>query len=78
VKQLLAARCSEVQSDASLVPADAFPDKPDAVFALAPPTERVAYTRLLDLDHVRAELGEHGSGQWTSGEGRAVDHTNAR
>ena len=68
---------AEVERDRALVAGEHRPPQRHAVLAGAVGADRVALGGVLDLDHVRAEVGEHGGGQRAGEEGGGVEDRDA-
>ena len=77
VEQVLALGAAQVERDAPFVAAHALPEQADAVLLLAPGAQRVAHVGLFDLDHLGAELAEHGGDHRPGRQGRRVDDPDA-
>src|SRR5207253_9496527 len=52
-------------------------DKMRAVLAAAEAAERIAALRVLDLDHFRAEVGQHHAGKRSGDHGAELEHAHA-
>ena len=74
VQYLPAIGTTQVERDALLVAAHAFPDQAHPVATSAPGAQRVPGSGLLDLYHLGAELTERGGDKWPCGQRRGVDH----
>ena len=78
LEELRAVGVAEVQRDRLLVAADHLPPQRHAVLDVAVAAHRVAALGVLDLDHVGAEVAEHGRGHRSGEERCQVDHLEAR
>ena len=73
-EQLLAARLRQGERDEPLVARDHLPPERPAVLHRRPVAHRIADARQLDLDHLRAEIGELGRGERACDHRAGIDH----
>ncbi len=76
-QQPCAVRLAEIDGDGALVAPQRLPPEVDAVFCGTVPARGVRFPRMLDLDHVGAEVAEEGGGEWPGEQGRDVEHAHA-